>query len=658
LLRKYNGVQHAILNYAVLDTAPEKPFDDVVALAGMLCDTPTALVSLLDEDRQWFKARIGFACDQTDLDRSVCRHVVAEAETIIIPDLTADPRTSRNPLVTGDPHIRFYAGAPLATRFGVVGALCVIDTVPRPGGLTPRQKDGLERLARQVVELLEARLHNRELEQAIEARDLASAAERLSERRWRNLYHDMKQGFILGQVLRDQSGVIYDWRYEDVNPAWGELVGIKPDDARGRTIREVFPGIEDEWVMELASVVDTHEVVKFTRQVGVLQRWYDGTAQWVGGDDFTVFFHEVTDRIEAARRRDALLALGDMLRDETDIAVMTAEASAIIGTTLGVDRATYGEVDYDIETISVDVGWAAPGHKAIQGRYTFADYGAFACDLLKNRPVIITDVEVDTRTSGQIDNWQALGARAVVNMPVAERGRTIALLIVHCAEPREWSTDEIAFLRNAADRLEIAIARRRAEAQQDVLNGEIAHRLKNTLSMVQAIASQTLRHLDDDDAIDGFMNRLQALGTAHDALTAGHWQATPLEPVVQGVLDNLGITERCAVSGPTVKLGARAALSTSLLIHELATNAIKYGALSVLAGKVTVEWRVVGDDDQRVVLEWRESDGPDVIEPSRKGFGSKLIRLGLAGTGGAVIRYDKLGFVGSFEARLDDVEQA
>lgn len=123
--------------------------------------------------------------------------------------------------------------------------------------------------------------------------------------------------------------------------------------------------------------------------------------------------------------------------------------------------------------------------------------------------------------------------------------------------------------------------------------------------------------------------------------------------------DQAGLTE--AIDAVVAQGGAyahRAALSTSLLIHELATNAIKYGALSVLAGKVTVEWRVVGDDDQRVVLEWRESDGPDVIEPSRKGFGSKLIRLGLAGTGGAVIRYDRSGFVGSFDARLDDVEQA
>ena len=150
MLRNDNGVTRAILRYGVLDSAPEQDFDDVVALAAQVCGTPTALVSLLDKDRQWFKARVGFASEQTELDRSVCRHVVAEAETIVIPDLTADDRTVSNPLVTGDPHIRFYAGAPLTTRFGVVGALCVIDTQPRPEGLTAAQKEGLERLARQV----------------------------------------------------------------------------------------------------------------------------------------------------------------------------------------------------------------------------------------------------------------------------------------------------------------------------------------------------------------------------------------------------------------------------------------------------------------------------------------------------------------------------
>lgn len=648
----------AILNYGVLDTAPELPFDDVVALAAQLCDTPIALVSLIDTDRQWFKARLGFDCDQTDLDRSVCRHVVVEAETIIITDLTADPRTASNPLVTGNPHIRFYAGAPLATRFGIVGALCVIDTEVRSHGLLPSQREGLERLSRQVVRLLEERRHSAELEAVLEERDHSRVAERLADARWRELYQNLDQGFVCGQVLRDDAGAIYDWRYVDVNPAWGELVGMRPEDARGRTVRELIPGIEDEWVMEFARVVETREPTRSTRQVGSLGRWYDGTAQWAGGDDFTLIFHEVTDRVGYEQRRDALLQLGDMLRDENDVAGMTRRAAEIVASALGISRVAFGWMNHDRLQVVVEPGWAKPGLPAIEGTYTFADYGRITDELLIGQPLVIEDIRTDPRTRDDLARWTPLDARGVVNMPVQERGRTVAILIAHDQAPRRWTVDELAFLRNAADRLEIGIARRRAEDRQDMLNGEISHRLKNTLAMVQAVASQTLRHLGDADALDAFMRRLQALGTAHDALTTDLWQATTMRPVVTGALANLGVVDRCTLDGPPVPMGARAALSTSLLIHELATNAAKYGALSRNGGHVSIVWRITEGGDPKVVLKWAEQGGPEVVAPTRKGFGSKLIRLGLVGTGGSAVRYDSEGFNGSFEARVEEVGQA
>ncbi len=127
-------------------------------LATRLCATPVALVSLVTADRQWFKARINFPACETDLDHSVCKFALIEPDLLVIPDLTKDARTAANPLVTGDPQIRFYGGAPLKTSSGhVLGSLCVIDTVPRPEGLTPAQADDLRALARQVVELLELR---------------------------------------------------------------------------------------------------------------------------------------------------------------------------------------------------------------------------------------------------------------------------------------------------------------------------------------------------------------------------------------------------------------------------------------------------------------------------------------------------------------------
>ncbi|MCJ2060061.1 GAF domain-containing protein [Methylobacterium sp. J-048] len=142
----------ALDGYAVLDTPAEPGFDGIVVLARAVCAAPIALVSLVAQDRQWFKARSGLVACGTALDASICKHVVGMRDTLVIPDLTRDPRTRGNPLVTGVPHIRFYAGAPLITPDGHgLGALCVIDTEPRPDGLTEEQRECLQVLAGLVM---------------------------------------------------------------------------------------------------------------------------------------------------------------------------------------------------------------------------------------------------------------------------------------------------------------------------------------------------------------------------------------------------------------------------------------------------------------------------------------------------------------------------
>ena len=142
----------ALADYRILDTPPEPEFDDIVKIAQRVCDTPVALVSLVAEDRQWFKARIGFGPCETPIGQSVCAHAMEVDELLVITDLTQDPRTKDNTLVTEAPFIRFYAGAVLRTPDGIpIGSLCVIDGVPRPAGLTPVQAETLTALARQVM---------------------------------------------------------------------------------------------------------------------------------------------------------------------------------------------------------------------------------------------------------------------------------------------------------------------------------------------------------------------------------------------------------------------------------------------------------------------------------------------------------------------------
>jgi anti-sigma regulatory factor (Ser/Thr protein kinase) len=163
----------ALRRYRILDTDPEQAFDDLTLLASHICGTPIALISLIDENRQWFKSRVGLSVTETARDVSFCNHAIQRPdELMIVPNALDDARFANNPLVTGDEHVRFYAGAPLLTTDGyALGALCVVDRVPRQ--LTDEQLRALDALRHQTEAQLELRRILRELIDAMAARDEA-----------------------------------------------------------------------------------------------------------------------------------------------------------------------------------------------------------------------------------------------------------------------------------------------------------------------------------------------------------------------------------------------------------------------------------------------------------------------------------------------------
>lgn len=192
----------------------------------------------------------------------------------------------------------------------------------------------------------------------------------------------------------------------------------------------------------------------------------------------------------------------------------------------------------------------------------------------------------------------------------------------------------------------------RGRMESDFLREELGHRLKNTLAMVQSIAWHTLRRSTESGAMDAFQARLLALGRAHDVLLQHHQGVVAMREVVDALLALHG--NRFEIEGPAILLGSQAMVALSLLLHELGTNAAKYGALSVPEGRVALSWQVDGDE---LVLRWRERGGPAVTAPTHTGFGSRVIDMGLMGTGRAERRYPVAGIEVDLRVAVRDLAQ-
>ncbi|RZL78083.1 MAG: PAS domain S-box protein, partial [Sphingomonas sp.] len=203
--------------------------------------------------------------------------------------------------------------------------------------------------------------------------------------------------------------------------------------------------------------------------------------------------------------------------------------------------------------------------------------------------------------------------------------------------------------------------RERAIEHQNLLIGELAHRMKNTMAMVQAIVHQSLRSATSlADARENVVSRFEALARAHDLLTKADWRLADLSTVVRGALSTVVEEGRVTIEGHAVDIGARAALSFTLVLHELATNAIKYGALSGPDGRVSVRWRDDPSESGRALLfSWSEQGGPPVSAPTRKGFGARLIdSIGRGFGGRSELRHDPSGVVWLTSARLDRLKSS
>jgi two-component sensor histidine kinase len=187
----------------------------------------------------------------------------------------------------------------------------------------------------------------------------------------------------------------------------------------------------------------------------------------------------------------------------------------------------------------------------------------------------------------------------------------------------------------------------RTRADLKVLNEELRHRLKNTLTIVQALARGSLKRGVERPAFDALLDRIVAMGAAHDVLFRVGWTSATVDEVARATLA-LALERIDIEEGPEVRIGAQAAVALSLVLHELASNAAKHGSLSAPTGRVALSWRVDTSTDI-FTIHWREMGGPAARPPTRAGFGSRLINMGLSPRGTVSLRYPTSGFEADLE---------
>ncbi|MEZ5953486.1 MAG: PAS domain S-box protein [Hyphomonas sp.] len=422
-----------------------------------------------------------------------------------------------------------------------------------------------------------------------------------SEARFRAVQQTTPDGFLIFQSIRNTSGQIEDFRVEFANPAAVRMFHQAPHELLGSTMRGQLPATVDAGIFRIyADIVETGEPWQgeymYPGRNG--EEWYRVAAAKLD-DGFAVSFADVTKRkVDEERLRksdehlrsilDNVMAFVGLLSPDGIMHECNETALASAGLTLDD---VVGKLFWETYWFSHD--------PALQDAIRTAFFRAAGGERVR-RDITIRAAE---------------GRNITVDVQFAptfdERGNVVNII------------------PSAVDISD----RKRAEEHREMLLRELSHRVKNTLATIQTIASHTLREADDMDSFrEAFVGRLMAISKSHDLLVESTRRDADLTQLVRDqVMPYAQIgSAQVSLSGPPLELGAEAAHSFGLVLHELATNAAKYGALSTGEGRLEISWSRATDRGRpEAIVEWRESRGPAVSPPTRRGFGSILIEQSL-----------------------------
>jgi len=491
------------------------------------------------------------------------------------------------------------------------------------GGLAQRLQDGV----RATIDAL-GQSHAQRLAALVESSDDAILSVDLGGivATW-NKGAEKLYGYEAEEVIGKSVGVLIPADRQEEEPTILDRVGRGEHVKHYETLRLRKDGCPIVVSLTVSPIVDTSGAVigvaKIARDITERKRVEAALAKRA---DEQAALYQFTDRLfRAASRND----------------VYDAALDAIVRA-LGCERASI--LIFDDASVMRFVAWRglSDGYrKSVEG------HSPWTRSTSNPQPITIEDIAAAELDASLKTTVKAEGIGALAFIPLTVRGELVGKFMAYYPAPHVFTDTDINIAVTVARQLGFGLEllgaeeqRRKAEEAKELLLGESKHRIKNTLATVQAIASQTLRD-GRAGGLDSFLARLHALGEAHELLTTENWDRASLPEVVgRAIKPFQSGRERIVIEGAAVWVPAQASLTLTLCLHELATNAVKYGALSNGTGRVHVAWVPVDGERCNVRLTWQETGGPPVTVPKRKGFGSLLIESSGAGDGRVDYRPD------------------
>ena len=425
------------------------------------------------------------------------------------------------------------------------------------------------------------------------------------------------------------------------NDAWAPIPGPRHPAALGAPAQEVWSDIwhviepQFSYLIETGEGIFVEDQLLPMRRLGTVEETYWSYSftpiRGENGAIAGVFNsgHETTGNVLARRQMRFLLQLNDEFRSTADPTDARRTAIRLLGEHLKADRVGIREVEFDSSELTVVDEWTAEGVPSVGDGVPIRFLGEWAhSQLMAGHALRFDDVTKEPKLAEARHVFGDLGVAAAIAVPWMHQRRPVAIIFVHSREPRTWTDFDVKTAEEVLERTLGWMDREKAAERERTMMREIDHRARNALAVVQSVVNLT--NAEDVQSLrEQIADRIAALGRTHDLLSSERWQAVELGALVREELAPYTdpVDGRVSASGPRMLLHPEQAQTVALLLHELATNAAKHGALSQEGGTLEVQW--FAPSNGALELEWREhldeSQQP-LGEPQRTGFGTTLLR--------------------------------